>query len=240
MWFCSSHFGNAHQSAKSSRVLISGHGFFIIRLMKTLVRAASALRCAFAAAASVSGYRNTSSRAFIHTIWMAASLQSDCWYAWVLSILAHSGSSESAFQRLPSWRIWLDMRLWRHILRKLKSDLLTRCCTISEVICVISSSTQRYIVATASLFQVGSISHYSCLTRVCCIFEALELFFVDLVVRNWLKTSFWWSNSSSYFAIYSLVASVRYPNCDIRWNYTWFLKYKWASVKIIPWLAKRV
>jgi len=38
MWFCSSPFGIAHHSTKSSRVLISGSMVFIIRLIGTVVR----------------------------------------------------------------------------------------------------------------------------------------------------------------------------------------------------------
>jgi len=127
MWFCSFPFGIAHHSAKSSRVLISGCGVFIIRMIGALVRGISSLRHCFAAFAFTSWYWNTSFRAFVHKIWKAASCQFDCRYDCLRSNLAPCGNSELTFRTLPSWRIWSEklFRWWNFT--NLTSNSSTRC-----------------------------------------------------------------------------------------------------------------
>jgi len=78
MWFCCSPFGIAHHSAKSSRVLISGYGFFIIHLIGTLVRGISSLQHCFVACACTSGYKNTFFWASVHKLFKMAPLPFNC------------------------------------------------------------------------------------------------------------------------------------------------------------------
>jgi len=189
MWFCSSPFGIAHHSAKSSRVLISSHGYFTLRLIGALVRAMSASRGCFAAFVFSSRHWNTSCRALDSNIWKAASWQFDCGYACLRSIITFSGISELTLKRLPSWRIWSEKWFRRTIFTKLKSDSLTRCCAVSHSICFWSSSTRQPFAATERLFQVGSLCRSSCLSKVSCVFKASETFFADVLARNLQKTS---------------------------------------------------
>ena len=171
-------------------------GFFIIRLIGALVRGISSSWRCFAAFAFSSRYWNTSFRAFIHEIWKPASGWFDCWYACLRSIVAFSGSSELIFKRLPSWRIWSEKWFRRCIFTKLKSDLSTRWCAISDSLCVLSSSTWRHFAAAERLFQVGSLSRSSCLSKVRCFVKASQTFFVDLLAQNRMKTSLWRWNFS--------------------------------------------
>jgi len=238
MWFCSYPFGIAHHSVKSSRVVISGHGVFIIRLIDAVVAGISSSQCCFAACAFSSRYWNTTCWAFVWKIWKEASWRFDCWYACSRSIIVLSRSSELTFKRSPSWRIWSEKWFSRWIFTKLRSDSSTRGCAIADSLCVLSSSTRRCVSATERLFQAGSLSHSSCLTKVRCIFNSSETFFVDLLVRNRLKISFWRWNSYRYFCMYSIVASVWYWYYAIMWQYTKFLTLNRASVKGILWLAK--
>jgi len=196
MWFCSSPFGIAHHSAKSSRVLISGRGFFIIRLIGPLVTGISPLWRCLAAFAFSSRDCNTSFRVFVRKIWNAASWRFDCRYACLISIITYSGSSELAFKRLPSWQIWSGKWFRRCIITKMKSDSSTRCCAISDLVYVLSSSMRRCLAAAERLFQAWSLPCSSWLSKVSCFFKASETFFVDLLARNWLKTSLLRWNSS--------------------------------------------
>jgi len=136
MWFCSSPFGIAHHSAKSSRLLISGRKFFFICVIGALVRGISLLWCCFAAFTLSSRYCNTSFRAFVCKIRKSASWWFDCCYAFLRSIIAFSGSSELTLERLRSCRIWSEKQFMRYFYTKLNSDSSTRCCPISDLICV--------------------------------------------------------------------------------------------------------
>jgi len=238
MWFCSSPFCIAHHSAKSSRVLISGRWFFIIGLIGAFVRGISSSRHCAAAFPLSSQYWISYFQAFVREIWKPASWWFDCRYSCLRSIIAFSRSSELTFKWLPSRQIWSEKWFRRCIFTKLKSDSSKGCCAISDSICISSSSTRRRFAAAERLFQAGSFSHSSCFSKVCCIFKASETFFVDLLVRNRLKTSFWWWNSSRKFSMYSIVASVWYWYCAIRWKYTKFLMHNRASLKGILWLAQ--
>jgi len=172
MSFCSYPFGIAHNSAESSRVLISGRGLFIILLIGALVRGISSSRRCFAAFAFSSQCWNTSIRVFVRKEWKAASWQFDCRYACSRSIIAFFGSLELTFKRLPSWRTWSKNWFRRCIITKLKSGSSTRCCAISDSICVLSSSTRQRFAAAGRLFQAGSLSCSSCLSKVSCFFKA--------------------------------------------------------------------
>ena len=196
MWFSSSSFAIAHHSAKSSRVLISGRGFFIISLIGALVRGISSSRGCFAVFAFSSHYWSTSFQAFVRKICKAPSWQFNCRYACLRPIIAVSGSSELTFPRLPSWWIWSEKWFRRCIFTKLKSDSSKRCCAMSDLICVLSSSTRWRFAATESVFQARSLSYSSCLSKLSCVFKASKNVFVDLLVRNRLKTSLWQVNSS--------------------------------------------
>jgi len=191
MWCSSSLFGIAHHSANSSRVLTSGRRSSIIHLIGALVRGISLSRHCFAGLAFSSQYWNTSFRAFVCTIWKAASWWFDCLYTCSRSIIALSGSSQLAFKRLPSWRIWSEMWLRRCIFTKLRSSSSRRCFTLTDSICIISSSTRRHVADAERLFQAVSLSHCSCLSAVHHVSMASGTIFVDLPVRKRLKTSFW-------------------------------------------------
>ena len=136
MWFCSSPPGNTHYLGMSSRIMISGCRFFIIHMTQALVRVTSLSRPYVAAFGISNPYRNTSGRSFIGQIWKAASVWLDFLYAWLRSIITRTGSSELALQRFPSW--WIRSAKWfrRCIFTKLKSDLSTSCCAISDSICI--------------------------------------------------------------------------------------------------------
>ena len=96
---------------------------------------------------------------------------------------------------------------------------------------------QRGFAAAETLFQAGSLSRSSCLSKVNSIFKAAETIFVDLVARNRLKLSFWRLNSSRWFSMYSIAATEWYQYCAIRWKYTKFLTDYRAPVKGILELA---
>jgi len=64
-------------------------------------------------------------------------------------------------------------------------------------------------------------------------FEASNTFFMVLVVCNSLESSLPKSNSSRYFSIYSIVASVWYQYCTMCWSYTKFLMHNSVSVNRI-------
>jgi len=162
MWFCSSPFRIAHHSAKSSRVLTSGRRFFIIRLIGALVKGISSLWWCFAGFACSSRYWNTSFWAFLRKIWKAASWRFACQLTCLRSIITFSGSSEVIFKRLPGWWIYSEKWFRRCIFTKLKSDLSTRCCAISDWICVLSASTRWRFAAAERLLQAGWLSHSSC------------------------------------------------------------------------------
>ena len=142
MWFCSSPFGNAHRPAKSSRVLISGCGFFIICLIDTFIRGKSSSQHCVAAFGLSSWYWNTSFRVFIPKVWKSASWWFDCRYPCLRSINAFPWSSERTFERLPSWRIWSEKWFRECIFTKMKSESSRRCCAISASSCSLSSSTR--------------------------------------------------------------------------------------------------
>jgi len=155
MWVCSTPFGIAHHLANSSRVSISGCGFFIIYLTGELDKAISSLQHCFAAFAVGYPCWNTSFWAFIHKIWKASSWLFNCQCACLWSIIPFSGTSEIAFQRLTSGPIWSVKRFSAYILTKMKSDSLKRCCVISDSISVSSSLSWWYFTAAKRLFQQG-------------------------------------------------------------------------------------
>jgi hypothetical protein len=118
---------------------------------------------------------------------------------------------------LSSWRIW-SMKVFRtFILTKFKSDLSTRCWGICDTIWVLSSSTRQRFAATAKLFQAWSLSPSSYLSNVSFFFKGSGTFFVNLLVQNRLNTFLWRWNPSRFFSMYSIVASVWYWYCVIRW-----------------------
>jgi len=139
MWFCSFPFGIAHHLAKSSRVVISGCWLFIIYLIGALVWGISLLRHCFAEFAFSLQYWNTTLQAFIIKIGDVASWQGSGLYICFRSIIILSGSSELQFQRFSSWWIWPEKRFRRGIFTQMKSDLTTRCCARSDLICVESA-----------------------------------------------------------------------------------------------------
>ena len=195
-WFYTSPFGIVHHSARSSRVLISGRGFFIICLIGTFVRGISLSLCCFAAFAFSSPYWNTIFRAFVSKLWKAAWWWFDYQYACLRSIIALSGSSELAFKRLPSWPIWSEEWFRRCIFSKLKSISWTRCCAISVLICVWFSSTHLRFAAAERLCQAGSHSRSFCLSKVSCFFKASVTFFVDLPAGHGVRWFLWQWNYS--------------------------------------------
>jgi len=177
--------------AKSSRVLISGLGFFIICLIGASVRGISLSHSCFAAYAFSTQDWNTSFWAFIHRVWMVTSCQFDCQYACLSYIIALSGSSEHLYIRLSRSQIWSEYLVRSCIFTKLKSDSLMRWCATSYFRCFLSSSTQWCFAAGQRLFQVGSLCHCLCLCRVSCCFKAFEIFMVDVLLRNRLKAFLW-------------------------------------------------
>jgi len=128
----------------------------------------------FAAFELGSRYWNTSFWVFVREIWKADSSRFDCRDSCSRSGIAPSRSSELAFMRLPSWQIWWEQLLWGGIYTKLKSDSSTRCCAISDPICIESWSTRWCFVAPETLFQAGSVSHSSCVSKVSCFFMPSE------------------------------------------------------------------
>jgi len=60
--------------------------------------------------------------------------------------------------------------------------------------------------ATDRFFQSRSLFCSSCWFKVCYFFKVSGTIFVDLLVLNQLKTSFWQWNSYRYFSMYSIVA----------------------------------
>ena len=122
MWFCSSPVAIAHNSARSSTVLISHRGFWKLWLIGTLVRGISFSRYCFAAFAFGSWEWNTSFWAFIRIIWKVASWPLDCQYTCLTSSISLSGSSEHAFKWLLSCCIWSEKWFRSCIFKMLKSD----------------------------------------------------------------------------------------------------------------------
>jgi len=118
------------------------------------------------------------------------------------------------------------------------SDLSTSCCSISNSICILSSSTRRPFATAKRFLQVGSCCCSSWLSKVRCIINASETIFLDLLSWNRLKTSLRWWNRSSKFFMYLILASRWYRYRAIRWKYTKFLIHNRASVKGIIRLAK--
>jgi len=145
---------------------------------------------------------------------------------------------KACIKSLPSWWIWSQRWFRRFIFNKLISNLSARCCATSDLICILSSSMRQWFAAIERLFQVCSLCHYYFLSKVSRFSEASKFFIVDLVLWNWTKTSFWWWNSSRYFTMYSIMASVWYQYCAIRWNYSKFLTHNRASLQGIIGLTK--
>jgi len=181
MSFCSSTLSTTHHSAKSSREMISSRRLLIICLIGALVRGITCSRPCFASYALSSQYWNTYIWAFGPNIWRAASWRFDCRYACLRSSIAPSESSKLALDRLPSSRLWSEKWLRRCIITRLKSDSSTRCCAISELISVSSSSTRWRFVATEWMFQARSLSSASWSSKVRCFFKASGTFFVDFL-----------------------------------------------------------
>jgi len=231
-------FGIAHHSGKSSTVLNPGHGLFVIRSKCPLVRRNSLLQCCFAVFAFSSWYCNTSFWDFISKIWRVASWRFNCRYSCSESCIAHSGSSVIAYERLRIWWIWSEKWFKICIFTKLKSNLLTRCCSIINSIYGLSSSTRGCIAAVELLFQAGSLSQFFCLSKERWFLKASGTCFVDLLAQNPLKILFWLWNSSRYFTMYSIVASVCFQYCAISWQFTKFMTHHRASVKGILWFVK--
>jgi len=196
MWFCSSPFRIAHHSAKSSRVVISGCGFVITRLIGALVRGILSSRRCFPVFAFISRHWNTCIWSFVRKLCKAAPWRFDCRFACWRSIIAFPGNSELTVERLPSWRISSEKWFRRCIFTMLKSNLLTRCCAISDSICVFSSLMPPRFSAAERLFQEGSLSSSSCLSKVSYFVKVSETFFVDSLAQNRMKTSLRQWNSS--------------------------------------------
>jgi len=237
-WFSSYPFGIAHHSAESSRVLIPGCGFFIIRLMGALVRGISSLRHCFVAFAFSLRYRTPPIGLLCTKIWKVASWEFDWQYACLWPIIVFSGSSELTLRRFPHWGIWSEKWFRWCIFTKWKYDLSTRCCAFSDSICISSSTMRQHLTAAERFFQESSLSHSSCLSKVSCCFKAKKIFFVDWLAWDRLNTSFWLVNSSGQFSMYSNLASVWYRYYPISGRYTKFITLNTASVKGILWLTK--
>jgi hypothetical protein len=156
-------------SAKSSRVLISELGVFVICLIGDSVRDISLSQSGFAAYPFGTWNWNTSFRAFICRVWMVFSFQFDCQYAWLSYINALSGSSEHPYERLSRSSIWVEYLVRSCIFTKLESDSSTRYCSTSVFCCFLSSSTQWCFAARQRLLQVGSLFLRLCLCRVSCL-----------------------------------------------------------------------
>jgi len=155
MWISSFPRGIAHHTANLSRVLISGHGFHIIHLIGALVGAILWWWCCLAAFVFSSRYWNTSMQGFLREMCNVASWWINWSYACLWSIITFSGSSEHIFKWLPTWRIWSEKWCSRCIFARLKFNSSTRCCAVSESICVLSWSTWKCIAATEWYFQAG-------------------------------------------------------------------------------------
>jgi len=140
--------------------------------------------------------------------------------------------------RLPSWQIWAEKWFRRCIFTKLKSNSPTRCCEISDLICVVSSSTRWRCAAAEILIWTASFTHSFGLAKVSWVVKASETFFLDVLEPNQQKTSFWLWNSSRQFSMYSIVASIWCRYCAIWWKYTTFLVHNKATAKGIFWLAE--
>jgi hypothetical protein len=82
---------------------------------------------------------------------------------------------------LLSCRIWSEKCFTRCILTQLKSNLSTRCCAIADAIWIVFSLTRRRFAAAETLFQAGSLSYSSCLSKVDCFFKVSETCIVDLL-----------------------------------------------------------
>jgi len=158
MGFYNSPVGIAHHSAKTSRVLISACRFLMIYLIGAVVGGIWLSRCCFAVFAITYQLLNTFFSAFMSEIWKACSSWFDCQYAFLRSIITHCGSSELAFKRLPSWPIWSKKWLRKLIITKWNSGSSTRCCAISDSICIISSSMWWLFAAAKRFFQAWSLS----------------------------------------------------------------------------------
>jgi len=164
----------------------------------------------FATFAFISQYWNTNFWTVIQNIRRAATWRFDCRYACFGFIMALSVHSELAFKRLQSWRIWSEKWLRGCIFTKLTTDWSTWCCAIYDSICASSSLKQWCFATTGTLFEAGLLSHSFCLSKVSCVDQTSETFFVDLVVPNRVQTSLWQWNSSNNCSMHSIVASVWY------------------------------
>jgi len=238
IWFCSSPFGITNRSAKSSRVMIAGTRFYIVRWIGAWIRGISLLRWCLPEIACSSQYWDTSFLAFVRKFWKAASSRFDCWYACLRCIIALAGCWDLAFIRLPSLWIWPEKWFRKCIFTKLKYDSLTRCCAASGVICILSSAMWWYFAAAERLFQPGSLTGSSSLSKVSSFLQASETFLVNSLAPNWLKITLWQSNSSRFFSMYSIMALVWYRHWAIRCKCTEFLMHTRASVKGILWLTE--
>jgi len=207
MLFCSSPYGFAHHSAKSSRIMISNHGFFIIHLIGTLARGISLLQHCFVPFTFRSRYWNTVFWPFVRRFRKATPWPFDSQYSSLRSIIAGSESTVLTFKRLPSCWIWSEKWFRRCIIEKLKSDVVTRCWAISDMIGGKCSSTRQHFAAGKRLFPAGSLLWSSCVCKVICCVKVSKTFFVDLLAQNRLKTFWWQWNSSRDISMYAIMAS---------------------------------
>jgi len=148
------------------------------------------------------------------------------------------GVQSLGFNWLPCWWIWSEMRFRRYIFTMLKSDSSTRCCAISNLICIWSSSIRRCSTVTPRLFQVGWFCSSFSLYKVCYFIRASKTIIVDLLVQNCLKTSFRQGDCSRKFSMYSIVASVRYQYFTMWWKSAKVFRHYNASVKEMLCLAE--
>jgi len=139
--------GIAHHSAKSSRVMIAGHGIVIIRVMGAWVTGISLSQCHLAAYTFSSWYWNTSFCDFVRNIWKVASWWFHCLYPCLRFSIAYSGGSELISRRLQIRQVLWEKWFRRFIFTKLKCDSSTRCCTICDIICTLSSLIRQHIAA---------------------------------------------------------------------------------------------
>jgi len=155
MWFCSSPFGIAYHLGKWSRVLTSGCGFLIVRLIGDFVRGIWSLWRCFAAFTLSSQYQNTTLEAFVRNIWNAARWRFNCQFTCLRSIITFSGSVELRFEMLPCWRIWSEKWFRRCIMTNFKSNSSTTCCVISDSVCILLWSMRQCIASANNCSKRG-------------------------------------------------------------------------------------
>lgn len=187
MWFCSYHVAIEHHSCKSSRVIVEGYGLFIIGLRRVLLKPIRFLQCGCGVFPFSLGNWNSSLQAFFCQTCTLGSWSLHYWYGCWRHMITLSECPELPYSTLPSWLISSAIWYTSYIFTKLKSASSTPCCGISDFIYYFSSSMWCHYAAAERLFQVGSITHTSCLSNVSCIFKVSAFRLLYWRVPYWLK-----------------------------------------------------